>query len=649
MQKEEIFESWNGLHKNADGSSFPGAVIQNSWKRSDNRNIDFNRALPKELTQSELERTKKTYKRLMICSDWVLNHFIANNTEADLRLLIFSKDGVLLRIYGASAENDWLGQAGIKSGAKWSEESIGTNPFTIGIQGRKAVELHAQYNYSRFLVDGSYYFAPICISENEINGSIVIAVPQEKRDQYLLSIAINIARTIELDVFLFQSIDMFTSSDEESGSIFLRQNKGRNEVVIINDQVFKILGIKKPDTYHLTLEEVVLPLPDNREFWSILESRKLVSEKVMSLSVSSGRVYVNMSTATYKQNKFHPDGITISFSTNSRANKMTSKFTDSNARYTFSDIIGENELMLETVKRSQIAALSDSNILIQGESGVGKDVFAQAIHNSSKRSHKPFVAINCAAFSKELIASELFGYESGAFTGAKREGSIGKFELANHGTLFLDEIGDMPMEVQSVLLRVLEEKTFRKVGGNDLIEVDVRIIAASNKNLKELIERKLFREDLFYRLSIIRINIPPLRNRGADVYLLAEYFLKKLCTRMGKPDIRLSKSALEFLGRYSWPGNIRELQNLLEGIISTHEETLIGEKEIHNYLGDYFLETLPEEKPAATIPIDIFGLDDREKFEMALRKCRNNRTKAAEYLGLSRSTFYRRMQEFGMN
>lgn len=649
MQKQQIFESWNGLHKSADGSSYPSAVIQNSWKRSDNRNIDYNRALPKELTQSELERTKKTYKRLMICSDWVLNHFIANNTEADLRLLLFSKDGVLLRIYGAPAENDWLAQCGIKSGAKWSEDSIGTNPFTIGIQGRKAVEMHAFYNYSRFLIDGSYYFAPICISENEINGSIVIAVPQEKRDQYLLSIAINIARTIELDVFLFQSIDMFTSSDEESGSIFLRQNKGRNEVVIINDQVFKILGIKKPDTYHLTLEEIVLPLPDNREFWNILESRKLVSEKVLPLSVSSGRVYVNMSTATYKQNKFHPDGITISFSTNSRANKMTSKFTDNNARYTFNDIIGENELMFETIKRSKIAALSDSNILIQGESGVGKDVFAQAIHNSSKRSHKPFVAINCAAFSKELIASELFGYESGAFTGAKREGSIGKFELANHGTLFLDEIGDMPMEVQSVLLRVLEEKTFRKVGGNDLIEVDVRIIAASNKNLKELIERKLFREDLFYRLSIIRINIPPLKNRGADVYLFAEYFLKKLCTSMGKPDIRLSKSALEFLGKYSWPGNIRELQNLLEGIISTHEETLIGEKEIHNYLGDYFLETLPEERPIATVPIDIFGLDEKEKFEMALRKCRNNRTKAADYLGLSRSTFYRRMQEFGMN
>ncbi len=649
MQKQQNIDYWLGLHKGLDGFDFPNSAISNSWKRSDNRSIDYNKVTPKELNQSELDRTKKNYRRLMICSDWVINHFIANNAESDIRVLVFSKEGILLRIYGIPEENDWLSQAGIKSGTKWSEEIIGANPFTIGIQGRKAIDMHGYSNYSRFLIDGSYYFAPVCLTENEIYGTIIIAVPQEKRDQYLLSVAITIARSIELDVFLFQSIDMFTSSEEESGSIFLRQNKGRNEVVIINDQVFKILGIKKPDTYHLTLEEIILPLPENREFWSILESKKLVSDKVLPISVSSGRVYVNMSTATYKQNKFHPDGITISFSSNGRANKMSSKFTDNNARYTFNDIIGENDLMLETIKRSKIASQSDSNILIQGESGVGKDVFAQAIHNSSKRSHKPFVAINCAAFSKELIASELFGYESGAFTGAKREGSIGKFELANHGTLFLDEIGDMPMEVQSVLLRVLEEKTFRKVGGNDLIEVDVRIIAASNKNLKELIEKKLFREDLFYRLSIIRINIPPLKSRGADVYLFAEYFLKKLCTRMGKPDIRLSKNALEFLGKYSWPGNLRELQNLLEGIISTHEETLITEKEIHNYLGDYFLETLQEESPAATIPYDIYGLDEKEKFEMALRKCRNNRTKAAEYLGLSRSTFYRRMQEFGMN
>lgn len=650
MRKDANFIRWTELHAGKSSPDIPDAAIRESWKRSAEHGIDFETALPEALTPAEAEKHKKIYRRLLICSDWVINHLIANNSEEDIRVLLFSKDGVLLRIYGIPVENDWLYSSGIKSGARWSEERIGTNPFSHGMQTRKAVGLHAYHNYSRFLIHGSYYFAPVLVNENEIYGGVVIAVPSEKSSDYLASVAITIARTIELDVFFFQGIDMFTGMDEDSGSIFLRQNKGRNDVVIINDQVFRILGIKKPDSYQLTLEELILPLPENREFWSLLQSKKSVNGKLLALSVSSGRVYVNMSIARYKRNRFHPDGITISFSTSAKSSKMTSKLIDNNARYTFNDIIGENELMLETIKRSRIAAQSDSNILIQGESGVGKDVFAQAIHNASKRSHKPFVAINCAAFSKELIASELFGYESGAFTGAKREGSIGKFELANHGTLFLDEIGDMPMEVQSVLLRVLEERKFRKVGGNDLIEVDVRIIAASNKNLKELIEQKMFREDLFYRLSIIRINIPPLKNRGADVYLFAEYFIKKICARMGRPDIRLSKGALDFLGRYSWPGNIRELQNLLEGIISTHEETLIGEKEIHNYLGDYFLETRPEEKSVpAAVSFDLYNMDEKERFEMALRKCRNNRTRAAEYLGLSRSTFYRRMQEFGMN
>lgn len=643
MRRQECFENWAALHDGRGG--FPGETLEASWKRSESKNINYARALPKELSPGEIDRSKKIYKRLFMCSDWAVNHLVANSTEDDLRVLLFSRDGVLLRIYGIITETDWLGSCGIKAGTKWSEEVIGTNPLSYGMELKHAVELPGLYCYARALVDGSYYFAPINVNESEFFGSVIVAVPIEKSNPYLLSVATTVARTIELDVFLFQCIDQFTGGDEESGSIFLRPNKGKNEVVLINDQVFRLLGVKKADTYHLALEEMILPPPDNREFWNIIDNKKAVSDKAIAISVVSGQVYVNMSTSIYKQNKFHPDGITLSFSANNKIGKFSPKYTDNNARYTFNDIIGENQLMQETIKRSRIAAQSDSNILIQGESGVGKDVFAQAIHNGSKRSHKPFVAINCAAFSKELIASELFGYESGAFTGAKREGSIGKFELANHGTLFLDEIGDMPLEVQSILLRVLEEKAFRKVGGNNLIEVDVRVIAATNKNLKELIEQKQFREDLFYRLSIIRVNVPPLRARGDDVYLFADYLIKRLCARMGRPEIRLSKGALDFLGKYSWPGNIRELQNLLEGIISTHEETLIGEHEIQSYLGDYFMETLPE----STAQPDIYGMDERERFELALKKCRNNKTKAAEYLGLSRSTFYRRLQEFGMN
>ena len=648
MEKNYNLETWLALHESGAPEDWEDKGFLAAWKRSQSLNIDYTKALPKELTSAELERIKKNSKRLMICSDWAVNHLIENRVDDELRVMLFTKDGVLLRIYGAESENDWLYQCGIKSGAKWSEESIGANPLSLGAKRKQYLDVDGQLCYSRFLTEGFYYYSPIFLNEGDLFGNLIIAVPNDRANPYIRSVAMTVARTIELDMFLFHSIDIFVNGDEDSGSVFLREKNGRNEIVIINDQVFKILGLNKTDSYHLTLEELVLPMPDNREFWNIISNKRCVSEKPMQLSVKNGKVYVIISTSSYKENQFHPDGFTVSFGINTKAGKLAPKYTDNNARYTFSDIIGENELMMETIKRSKIASLSDSNILIQGESGVGKDVFAQAIHNASKRSHKPFVAINCAAFSKELIASELFGYESGAFTGAKREGSVGKFEIANHGTLFLDEIGDMPMEVQSVLLRVLEEKTFRKVGGNRLIEVDVRIIAATNKNLKELIEQKLFREDLFYRLSIIRINIPALKNRGGDVYLFADYFIKNLCARMGKPDIKLSKSAMDFLGRYSWPGNIRELQNLLEGIISTHEETLIGEKEIHSYLGDYFMEAAVDEHPSPSLTFDIFGIDEKEKFELALRKCRNNKTKAAEYLGLSRSTFYRRMQEFGM-
>jgi transcriptional regulator with PAS, ATPase and Fis domain len=200
------------------------------------------------------------------------------------------------------------------------------------------------------------------------------------------------------------------------------------------------------------------------------------------------------------------DGLIIAINSMKRINTLLSKYSVNTARVTFDEILGKSDVFLATTDKCRVASKSGSHILLLGESGVGKDVLAQAIHNESHRRLQPFVALNCASLSKELISSELFGYEEGAFTGAKKGGNIGKFEMANNGTLFLDEIGDMPLDLQAFLLRVLEEKSFMKIGGNSPVHVDVRIIAATNKDLKKLIQQGRFREDLFYRLGIVRIH-----------------------------------------------------------------------------------------------------------------------------------------------
>ena len=241
--------------------------------------------------------------------------------------------------------------------------------------------------------------------------------------------------------------------------------------------------------------------------------------------------------------------------------------------------------MKETIEVARMAARSSSNVLIEGESGTGKELFAQAIHNASKRSAGPFVAVNCGAIPRELIASELFGYSEGAFTGAKKGGNPGKFELADGGTLFLDEIGDMPLEQQVALLRVIQEKSVSRIGSNQVIPVDVRIICATNKNLLELMQTGRFRQDLYYRLNVINLRILPLRERKEDIPVLFQHFLQQ----MNQEGNQLSQQdVIEHLLSYDWPGNVRELQNVVERFV--HLEHM-PDRSWHHHIGQTLLPT----------------------------------------------------------
>lgn len=320
---------------------------------------------------------------------------------------------------------------------------------------------------------------------------------------------------------------------------------------------------------------------------------------------------------------------------------------DRSAKYTFNSIIGNTEKMKQLKKIGARVAKSKSNVIITGESGTGKELFAHSIHNASNRKLGPFVRLNCAAIPSELLESELFGYEEGAFTGAKKGGKKGKFEIANGGTILLDEIGDMPLNMQAKLLRVLQEKEFESVGGNTVKGLDVRIIASTNKDLRKLVEENKFREDFYYRLNVVRFDLPPLRERKEDIRELAISLKNKLTKKLGIYVEDISKKSIKYLENYNWPGNIRELENVIERAINLLDaeltiephhlpQRITSKKNRAIYSGDKKLKTV---------------LDDVEKDMIIeyLKRNKGNKNQTSKALGISRVSLYKKIDKHGIH
>ncbi len=326
------------------------------------------------------------------------------------------------------------------------------------------------------------------------------------------------------------------------------------------------------------------------------------------------------------------------------------------ARYGLPRIVGEHPAMQAATQQAQRVAATDSTALLLGESGTGKELFARAIHHLSVRREQPFVALNCAAIPEGLVENELFGHERGAYTGAGSR-KIGKMELAHRGTIFLDEIGDLPLSVQSKLLRVLEERRFDRVGGTQSVDVDLRIIAATNKNLEAAVAAKAFREDLFFRIAAVPITVPPLRERGDDVLLLAEAFLERFRREFRKPKLTLDPQARAALRGYAWPGNVRELQNTIEraailsdgDAIPTSALQLPAARPTEAQMPPGMLaENFPWEGTLQEVSTRALESVERFKVETALRAAKWNKTRAAEQLGVSYKTLLNKIRALNL-
>jgi len=652
MKASHCLDKWKLMHENPEMLEELQIHVRESWERSAGYQVDYMKALPEEVPFKEFAKIRQENKRLIIYTNSIIAFPLTRIRFPECGVLLFDKTGCLLRIYGNKVFCNWAKENHIKVGTRWSERSIGANVVSLGMDLQDTVTLDGTDNYSYFLTKGLFAYTPIKLESGEHFGGIVLAAPLESKVNYLRPLSFMVAREVELQFFWFNMMSLYSNLSENIGILCLDQSKDQNRVLIINNETLKLFGILPKDYFYEKLEKIVEVSDKNKQFWDIINNKTKVRDLPVSLCINGRKVEISLSTSLYKEPTFHMNGMVLYMHSIKHIKKMVARYAGNVARFSFEDIIGDSKPMNDVINQAKNASITDSNILLLGESGVGKDVFAQAIHNSSKRRDKPFVAINCATFSKELISSELFGYESGAFTGSRKEGQVGKFELANQGTLFLDEIGDMPLDLQAVLLRVIEEGSFRKVGGNALVNVNVRIIAASNKNLKEMVNKGLFRSDLYYRLGVVRIIIPPLRERGSDISILVEFFIRQICSRLNKPPVSLSRSALEFLNTYPWPGNVRELKNLLEGIISTTNLSVIDQEVIRDYLGVNEKEIIKAEHPVSMdrqiyYP-DDFNYDERKEFAYALKLFNNNKTKAAKYLNMPLSTFYRRLKKYGM-
>lgn len=384
-----------------------------------------------------------------------------------------------------------------------------------------------------------------------------------------------------------------------------------------------------------------------KTFQAVMESGREVSGRI--LTIPGTKTTVSVSGTPVIANK-EISGVVINLSDITQIQDLESQIRRKlserglKARYTFDDIIHRSQTMEKTIETARQYAASDSNIIIVGETGTGKELFAQSIHNASSRKNGPFVAINCAALPENLLESELFGYVEGAFTGTSKGGKMGLFEQAHGGTLFLDEVAEISLATQSKLLRVIQERQVRRIGDNKVIDINVRILSATNKSISRLAEQGKFRKDLMYRLDVLRLFIPPLRNRENDVEVLFIHLLKDLCRQNRTSVPILDPGALPLLHEYPFSGNIRELRNIAERVCAQNSGEFITRKDLQTALYPEDLElssvSMYYEAPEDAIP------NEEEQIRQALEKCNGNRTRTAKLLGIDRSTLWRKMQKY---
>ncbi|MCR6514238.1 sigma 54-interacting transcriptional regulator [Clostridium sp. LY3-2] len=618
-------------------------IIEKSHKRSEKYGVNREWVSSKKvLDVSKINLVLKENQDLVKKAKVYMDMFNDVLKDENFIIILTDKDGCILNIAGATGAIQAFERLNIKVGMYMDEKSIGTNAMGIAIEEDRAVQVTAEEHYINIFQTLTCSAAPIHGKDGEIIGSLNLTAQWTEKHPHSLGLVIFGVKAIENELDKIHSKEILDKTYNYMGSIMDNTDKG---LILINDfgkikKVNKLaLEILCGDEKKLIGKRIANIIPNWENIINGFRTNLYnVYTKDIKLNFDNSHKTLIVVKPIILKEKLIGAIVTLSKEEDEYKNNNTGAYKS------FDDIIGESDAICNVITNCKVIANSPSTILIQGESGTGKEVFAQAIHNYSYRRDKKFVPVNCGAIPKSLIESELFGYEEGAFTGAKKGGKQGKFEQADGGTIFLDEIGEMPIEMQVHLLRVIQEGRVTRVGSDREIPVDVRIIAATNKNLKEEVRNKRFREDLYYRLSVIPITLPPLRERLGDISRLIDHFFLMKSLKLNKPNLILDESIKEKLLKYKWPGNIRELENCIENIVNLDgcmSYDILNKK-------DFIYDDIVKNKTndgEKIIKIDLEKYKSMKEIERdiiikAIDYNNNNISKTAKELGMSRNTLY---------
>jgi len=600
-------------------------IVHRSWQRSLSYKIDPNNISEnKFLNESDLRQLKEAQEELIRAANPVMCFLFKLLKSSNFSILLTDKNAFILEALG---EGPFLSKAQriyLSPGGNWGEDVKGTNAIGTALYEDKPITIRGAEHYvqeNHFLTCSA---APIHGPDGEIVGIIDISseVGNEKCSLDIVLIGAHLieqnlkCQSLERELKLYKHGSKLAMNLLRDGCISIDR---QGIITQVNSLGASLIGKKRNELIGKHVSEVL----GGPKGWSInhdlldLRHRDEKGQEIIThfqrIADESGQSLGAVGIVEVKE-----------------------------AEENFGWIGRRSPKSQETLDKAYKAAQTDFSVLIQGETGTGKEIIARMIHELSSRKNGPFIALNCAAIPSTLLESELFGYADGAFTGARRGGQPGKFELANGGTIFLDEIGDMPLNAQVALLRLLQEKTFTRIGGKTSQKVDVRVIAATHKDLKALVNNNSFRHDLYYRLKVVSINLPPLAERLEDLSELVSHFIRKACTAIGRPMLDIDEDVFTYFCSYNWPGNVRELENCIAGMVAMCSGTTLTVQDLPQEIREAKGEE-PDPKSAS-----LLANQTRQMILQALVKTDGKIQPAAQLLGISRTTLYRKMKEFNI-